>query len=124
MALLFSGRWEEGGEFSDAAVVGIERFLRRVWRRIVDGDPTGEVDSGVVDVVGRAYERLRFNVAIARLMESWDRLDGRTLVLLLAPLAPYVADELWHRLGGTGTGSVHDHPWPARSADFRSVASG
>jgi leucyl-tRNA synthetase len=116
MALLFSGRWEEGGEFSDAAVVGIERFLSRVWRRIVDGDPTGEVDSGVIEVVGRAYERLRFNVAIARLMESWDRLDARTLVLLLAPLAPYVADELWQRLGGTGTGSVHDQRWPGCAA--------
>ena len=46
MALLFSGRWEEGGEFSDAAVVGIERFLSRVWRRVVDGDPTGQSAQG------------------------------------------------------------------------------
>jgi leucyl-tRNA synthetase len=111
MALLFSGRWEEGGDFTDAAVVGIERFLGRVWRRVVDGDPSGEVDSPVIDVVGRAYDTMRFNVAIARLMETWPRLDARTLVLLLAPLAPDVTGELWHRLGGAG--NVHDQAWPA-----------
>ncbi|HZQ84493.1 MAG TPA: class I tRNA ligase family protein, partial [Acidimicrobiales bacterium] len=111
MALLFSGRWEEGGDFTDAAAVGIERFLGRVWRRAVDGSPAGEVDSPVIDVVGRAYDTMRLNVAIARLMETWQRLDARTLVLLLAPLAPDVTAELWHRLGGAG--NVHDQPWPA-----------
>ncbi|MBV8960038.1 MAG: class I tRNA ligase family protein, partial [Actinobacteria bacterium] len=51
------------------------------------------------------------NVAIARLMETWQRLDARTLVLLLAPLAPDVSAELWNRLDGAG--NVHDQPWPA-----------
>jgi leucyl-tRNA synthetase len=76
----------------------------------------------VAATVRRVTEELdgfRFNTAIAALMALVTRLeraggasagDRRTLVLLLAPLTPFVAEELWARLGGSF--SVHTEPWP------------
>jgi leucyl-tRNA synthetase len=130
LALLFSGDWQEGGDFRDDQVAGIERFLGRVWRVVTEDHRMGEsgVDLRPVDraiaAVGRDLERLKFNTAIARLMElarwaereqeamSLGELDRvrRTLVLLLAPFAPHLAEELWSRIGDEY--SVHRQPWP------------
>ena len=110
--LLFSGPWEEGGDFTDQAVVGVERFLGRVWRRVVDANDRADADrtAKAIFAVTDAIEKFRFNVAIAALMAAVDDIDPPTLVLLLAPLAPYVAEELWHRLGREY--SVHQQRWP------------
>ena len=125
-ALLFSAPWEQGGEFSGDAIAGIERFFARLWRVVTgpDGEPpaAGVVDRAVADV-GEAIERLTFNVAIARLMELTPRACSaeakRVLLRLLAPLAPHLAEELWHRLGEPY--SVHVQPWP--TYDERTLAS-
>ncbi|HEX9890539.1 MAG TPA: class I tRNA ligase family protein, partial [Actinomycetota bacterium] len=70
------------------------------------------------------YERFRFNVAVARLMELTNEirrtLDGgrpaaeavRALVLMLAPMAPFITEELWRSVL-EGEGSVHRQTWPA-----------
>jgi leucyl-tRNA synthetase len=134
LALLFSGDWQEGGDFRDDQVAGIQRFLGRVWRVVTDEHRPGPggvdmrpVNRAVV-AVGRDLERLKFNTAIARLMElarwmegekdrmstnEWDR-AARTLVLLLAPFAPHLAEELWSGMGGAY--SVHRQPWPEAEA--------
>ncbi|MGH9235319.1 MAG: class I tRNA ligase family protein [Acidimicrobiales bacterium] len=121
-ALLFTAPWEQGGEFSGDAIAGIERFFARLWRVVTgpDGQPPdpGVVDRAVADV-GEAIERLTFNVAIARLMELTPRARSaeakRVLARLLAPLAPHLAEELWHRLGEPY--SVHEQPWPTYDED-------
>lgn len=131
MYLLFIGPWNEGGDFSDAGIAGIERFLHRVWRLVVDAhDPgAGGVDLRPLDRaiagIGADLEAMRFNTAIASLMElvrwarrvspgmssdEWVRVS-RAIVLLLAPLAPHLAEELWSKLGGEY--SVHQQPWPS-----------
>jgi leucyl-tRNA synthetase len=131
MYLLFVGPWDEGGDFSDAGIAGIERFVRRVWRLITKPHVAGNgsVDIRTVDrtiaAVGADLEAMRFNTAIASLMElvrwarreksamsspEWSRVSS-SLVLLLAPFAPYLAEELWSRLGGEY--SVHQQSWPA-----------
>jgi leucyl-tRNA synthetase len=123
-ALLFTAPWESGGDFRDDAIAGIERFFTRVWRRVVgpharsdDADLAENLDQTIGDVT-REIERLRFNVALARLMELSGRVrseQGRlTLVLLLAPFAPHLAEELWARLGGEY--SVHEQEWPVPGA--------
>ena len=123
--LLFSGPWEQGGEYRSersghagrpASVAGIERFLSRVWR--LDPTPDAAVEARTIDRVTAAIETLRFNVAIAALMEAAGALEPRTLVRLLAPLAPHVAEELWARQGQEY--SVHQAPWP----DAAPVAAG
>jgi leucyl-tRNA synthetase len=108
--LSFCSRWDEGGDFRDDGIVGIERFFARLWRR-VESEPQGSGTSDrLVDAVSRAYESMRFNLVVARLMEGVRTVDAQTLTLLLAPIAPYLAEELWCRLGGRG--SVHVQPWP------------
>jgi leucyl-tRNA synthetase len=116
-ALLFAAPWEQGGEFSDDAIVGIERFFARAWRAVTgpDREPDGVVDlSATIDAVAAAIERLSFNVALARLMEAVRRVDDatskRVFVRVLAPFAPHLAEELWHQLGEPF--SIHTQPWP------------
>jgi leucyl-tRNA synthetase len=97
----------------------VYRFLQRVWRLVVD-EETGALrvsDQPLDDDARRALHRtigtvrdgmeaLRFNVPIARLMELTDvlgrdpRREGvEPLLVMLAPLAPHIAEELWSRLG-------------------------
>ncbi|MGH8909165.1 MAG: leucine--tRNA ligase [Egibacteraceae bacterium] len=106
------------------AVVGVHRFLQRVWRLIVDED-TGATRVADVDLdydtrcllhrtiaaLRDGMDGLRFNTSIARLIELTNHLTtafaGRPtpreaaepLVLMLAPFAPHIAEELWSRLG-------------------------
>ena len=103
------------------AVVGAQRFLQRLWRNVVD-EETGEVrvvdaplDDATaralhktIDAVSRDFPTLGFNTAIARLIElnnALTKLDAvpreaaERLVVMVAPLAPHIAEELWSRLG-------------------------
>ncbi|MCH8613308.1 leucine--tRNA ligase [Arsenicicoccus dermatophilus] len=114
------------------AVVGSQRFLQRLWRVVVD-EETGACRVSedpmpadverllhrTVDQVGRDYDALRFNTAIARLIElnnALTKLDvvpraaAEPLVLMIAPVAPHLAEELWHRLGHAD--SVVHQPFP------------
>jgi leucyl-tRNA synthetase len=131
MYLLFCGPWEEGGIFSDASLAGIVRFTARLWKVV---KPESQLGDGSADMseldrmtarIQEAIERFRFNTAIARLMElvrwlererphmsgtDWEHAT-RTATLLLAPFAPHLAEEVWHRLGGPY--SVHSQEWPS-----------
>jgi leucyl-tRNA synthetase len=132
--LLFCGDWREGGEFSDEGLRGVVRFTNRLWALLTRPHRPGPggvylapLDRAVARV-GRELERFKFNTAIAALMElaRWAseaaplmdagerRRTARTLVLLLAPLAPHLAEELWARLGEPY--SVHTQPWPEHEA--------
>jgi leucyl-tRNA synthetase len=115
--LLFSAPWEKGGDFTDAAIAGIERFFAKVWRTVTGPDRDAADSHAVAVAVGaieEAFERLAFNVALARLMELRPQIGSptakRAFVKLLAPLAPHLAEELWHQLGEPF--SVHTQPWP------------
>ncbi|GLF93753.1 leucine--tRNA ligase [Streptomyces yaizuensis] len=115
------------------AVVGQYRLLQRLWRNIVDestGEVTvvdGEPDEATlralhkaIDGVGTDLAALRFNTAIAKITELNNHLTkaggplarsvAEALVLLIAPLAPHVAEELWRRLGRTGSVVHQDFP--------------
>ncbi|MQS06798.1 leucine--tRNA ligase [Streptomyces sp. IF17] len=114
------------------AVVGQFRLLQRLWRNVVDettggtvvvdeepDEATLRVMHKAIDGVGRDLDALRFNTAIAKITELNNhvtkqnrvpRTVAETLVLLIAPLAPHIAEELWHRLGHTD--SVVHRPYP------------
>ncbi|HWD47400.1 MAG TPA: leucine--tRNA ligase [Actinomycetota bacterium] len=130
MYLLFMAPFEEGGDWSDAGLAGIQRFTARAWRLLTTPAPPGPggVDLRPLDRavagVGDDIERLKLNTAIATLMEllrwarkhraamdagQWERTSA-TFTLLLAPFAPHLAEELWARLGRPY--SVHTQAWP------------
>ncbi|MEU5873267.1 leucine--tRNA ligase [Glycomyces sp. NPDC047369] len=114
------------------AIVGSQRFLQRLWRNIVD-EETGE--TVVADVAPSAetlreihkavagvrddYENLRMNTAVAKLITLNNHVTGlhpvpreaaEALVVMVAPIAPHIAEELWERLGHTGGISYVDFP--------------
>ena len=115
------------------AVVGQYRLLQRLWRNIVD-EATGEVTvvdtepdeaalralHKAIDGVTQDMANLRFNTAIAKVTELNNHLTkvggplsrsvAERLVLLVAPLAPHIAEELWRKLGHTGTVVHADFP--------------
>ena len=102
-------------------IAGVHRFLQRLWRNVIDertgrsrvsDDPPDEETlrrlHQTIAVVRDHYEGLRYNTAIARLMElnghaarleTMPRELAEALVLMVAPLAPHIAEELWSRLG-------------------------
>ena len=120
------------------AVVGSQRFLQRLWRNVVD-EETGDLvtrDTDIdddtlhalhktIDAVNKDYENLSFNTAIARLTEYNTVLTGlkvvpraavEPLVLMVAPLAPHIAEELWHRLGHEQ--SLAHEPFPVADPEL------
>ncbi|MDR5676119.1 MAG: leucine--tRNA ligase, partial [Armatimonadota bacterium] len=136
--LMFMRPWEEGGPWSSRDIEGVARFLRRVWdlvtgptQRLQGPWPEDEVlelrrrTHRTVRKVTEDFERFGFNTALAALMELTnhlyrvrERLVGspaweealRSLILMLAPVAPHLAEELWERIGGPY--SVHTQAWP------------
>lgn len=125
--LMFLGPYQQGGDFRDKAISGISRFYLRLWGFVTEGvvdSPPGSdactVMQGYVNRVTDDIAHLRYNTAIARLMEllRWARsLNTRhravaeALVRMAAPFGPYVCHELWQRMGHDGM--VCDAPWPA-----------
>ncbi|NYF97082.1 leucine--tRNA ligase [Janibacter cremeus] len=115
------GPLEQSKPWETRAVVGSQRFLQRLWRNVVD-EASGEVHvtddaldadterllHRVIAAVREDYDSLGFNTAIARLIElnnALTKLDSvpragiEPLVLMVAPVAPHLAEELWARLG-------------------------
>ena len=123
--ILFASPPERELEWSDQGVEGSFRFLNRVWR-LVTGHGSTTRDSRLetklhqtIKAVTDDIERFSFNTAIAKLMELTNTLYelGTTkesldsLLLLLSPFAPHIAEELWHELGNKD--SIYRQPWPA-----------
>jgi len=124
--MMFLGPYEEGGDFRDEGIAGIRRFLDAVWRIVRDADLDREISIELRRATHRAIhkvtkdlEELRYNTAIAALMTLTNEIRkhgpanrwvAETLVVLLAPLAPHIAEELWEALGHST--SVFDARWP------------
>lgn len=139
MFSLFAAPPEKDLDWSDQGVEGIHRFLGRIWR-LVTGflSDTGQFSDGAGDKdlerwrnktikkVTEDLERFHFNTAIAAIMELYNYLSRweiasvseaayrralETVVLMLSPFAPHLAEELWSRLGHKDL--VSETPWPA-----------
>jgi leucyl-tRNA synthetase len=139
---MFMGPLEQVKPWNTRGVEGTHRFLNRAWRLVAGGDDDGGSPSaGVADApptreqarvlhptiakVTEDIEGMRFNTAISALMEftnaankwpSVPRSAAEAFVLLLAPLAPHIAEELWARLGHGE--SLAYHAWPEADPKF------
>ncbi|MBN1963394.1 MAG: class I tRNA ligase family protein, partial [Anaerolineae bacterium] len=136
--LMFAFRWEQGGPWDSKGIQGVVRWLNDVWALVIEGAPGGQPDPRAerdlrrkvhqaIRRVSEGLETFGFNTAVAALMElrntlqdvrratnvsaaAWD--DAiETLLLLLAPFTPYIAEELWGRTGHAY--SIHNQAWPA-----------
>lgn len=127
MYLMFLGPYQEGGDFRDEGIAGIRRFLDKVWGLVKTARrEEDEIDRGVVGKLHRTIrkvtediEELRYNTAIAALMEYVNTLRERgvcaaslvePLVIMLSPFAPHFAEECWEILGHDQ--SVFEASWP------------
>lgn len=138
--LMFLGPWEAGGDWSDSGINGVARWANRVWEVAnrdsseLDHSPVNE--NSVRDVqralhktikkVSDDMDSFKFNTAIASLMEltntltqAWERSDLTSdawneavsnLVAMMAPITPYLSEELWEATGHES--SVHTQSWP------------
>jgi leucyl-tRNA synthetase len=129
---MYLGPLEASKPWNTRDIVGVNRFLRRVWRvytgefdetlRVVDAEPPVVLVRSLHRTVKRVtddLERMSFNTAIAALIEftselvslaAVPRAIAEPLALLLSPLAPHMAEELWSRMGHPG--SLAYEPWP------------
>jgi len=137
--LMFIGPWEQGGEWNDAGISGMSRWLNRVWNLVsgeyVEVSPEdrkkaerdlSRLAHQTIRKVSEDMERLRFNTMLAALMEFTNYLtkvreEGAVgisawneaidiLLLLLAPTTPHLAEELWQQRGHDY--SIHNQKWP------------
>ena len=135
---LFMGPFDEATNWNEEGVVGSARYLGRVWtllRKYTEaGLPAGEPSPLTTRKIHQAIrtvtdhvDRMRFNTALAALMEELNYLArlrpeeiGRfgieSYVLMLAPMAPHIAEEFWRALGHTE--SVHRERWPSFDANL------
>ena len=136
---MFIGPWDHGGPWSGEGINGIARWLNRVWdicgRHPAELEGSGDVAERDTErllhqTVRKCYndlDRFKFNTAIASLMELTNHLnkvwaDGSVspemwrecvekLLLMLAPMAPHLTEELWERAGREY--SIHRQPFPS-----------
>jgi leucyl-tRNA synthetase len=137
--LMFLGPWDQGAPWSSQGIEGVSRFLNRVWNTVMNEAAAGApaAADGAARELRRAVhhairevtedlEEFSFNTALAELMTlqgalnrakdaglmgsaGWDE-AVETLLLLLAPIAPHITEELWHLTGHTE--SIHLQSWP------------
>ncbi|HLS73508.1 MAG TPA: class I tRNA ligase family protein, partial [Actinomycetaceae bacterium] len=132
------GPLDDSRPWDTRAVVGSQRFLQRLWRNVVDedtgellvtderaGEETRRLVAKTIDEVETEMSAMRVNTAIARLIVLNNHLTGleRTpreavepLLLMLAPVAPHIAEELWARLGHEQ--SLAHEPFPVADPEL------
>lgn len=135
--LMFGWRWELGGPWDSQGIEGVIRWLNRIWHLVMDAPreteaPEDDADRELlramhegIKAVSHDLENFSFNTAIARLMEYTNALSKAkatywdtdlwneaidTLLLLLAPITPHLAEEIWARVGNAY--SIHEQRWP------------
>ena len=135
MYIMFIGDFEKAAAWSDNAVKGCKRFLDRIWNlaeQVTPAEAYGKENEALlhktIKKVSDDIENMKFNTAIAALMtltnqfydKGVNQAEFRTMLQLLSPFAPHLAEELWERFGWEGMASTS--AWPAYD-ESKTVAS-
>ncbi len=137
--LMFGYRWSEGGPWNPDNIHGVVRWLNRVWALVLEtaqAEPGPVEQKDVRGLQRKLHQTIRqvthdldsfeFNTVVAALMELTNAMSRarekgmaghpafkdavQSLLLMMAPLTPHIAEELWARLGKPY--SIHQQPWP------------
>ena len=122
--LMFMGPFDEGGDWNDKGITGIDRFLKRSYRIIVNDDCKNHNDeddyviNSTIRFVSEGLSDMKFNTSISKLMELVNHFYDKGLsmiykevyVKLLSPFAPHLAEEMWEKIGNKC--SVFNESWP------------
>ena len=120
---LFLGPHEQMVSWHSRGIIGVRRFLEKVWRianselKDQNSEPKAIIHKTIKKVT-EDIENYRFNTAVSALMILANEMEGKEnsknevdiMLKLLAPFGPHVAEELWHELGNKD--SIHLAPWP------------
>lgn len=128
---LFMGPADQSTEWSDQGVVGVWRFLNKVWNlqtkvkdEKIKDQPLKKLVHRTIKKVGEDIGEFRFNTAVSALMVLVNKMNKRSsvslanfkiLLKLLAPMAPHISEELWDQLGIDNSGpdsSIFSQKWP------------
>jgi len=123
---MFMGPFDQAIAWNDDGLVGMYRFLERVWRLKEKVAKKGALSSSAdtllhqsIEKVTKDIEAMRFNTAVSQMMVLQNALEKevavplsvyKTLLQLLAPFAPHITEELWEAVGGKK--SIHKEVWP------------
>jgi leucyl-tRNA synthetase len=134
---MFLGPIEASKPWDTKGITGVSGFLRKFWRLYVAEDGSWKVTAAAAEPeavkvlhkcilkVGEDIERLSFNTAVSAFMIATNQLTElkctskevlEPMLILLAPFAPFITEELWERLGHTN--SVHMAAWPEGDASL------
>jgi leucyl-tRNA synthetase len=138
--LMFLGPWEQGGDWSDSGISGANRWFNRIWNLALDeyrqsgsNGNQSKTENDLTRIMHQTIkkvtddiDRIRFNTMLAALMEYTNYLQKtkeegvvsaaawqeaiNTQLLLLAPTAPHLTEELWQKTGREY--SIHNQAWP------------
>ncbi len=128
--IMFMGPFDQAVEWDTNGLIGVRRFLDKVWnlQEKINQKDEKKITSllhQTIKKVSDDIEAMRFNTAIAKMMELVNELGKEehvsaelfsTLTRLLAPFAPHIAEELWQMLGNTD--SIAFAPWPTYNAEL------
>jgi leucyl-tRNA synthetase len=128
---MYLGPLEASKPWNTRDIVGVHRFLRRIWRTLADEEGNATISEtpasetslralhSTIERVTGDLDRMSFNTAIAALIELLSELAGKgpvpreiaePFILLLAPFAPHLAEEIWSMMGHQET--LAHAPWP------------
>ena len=130
--LHFLGPFDQTGDFRDSGVEGMNRFLKRIWTlfsqvqsskfKVQSSNEALKMMHQTIKGVTEDMDNLRYNTAIAKLMEYYNFLikqeriakeEAEVFLKLLAPFAPHIAEELFQQLSGNSKfNSIHVSSWP------------
>jgi len=135
--LMFFARWELGAPWNSSGIDGTIRWLRRTWNLVLEPGKMGKPDKSTIrslrrkvhqtlQSVTRDFESLQFNTIISAMMELLNEMNRvkqmgvwgseawkeavEIYLLMLAPVAPHISEELWSRLDKPY--SIHQQKWP------------
>lgn len=129
MYLMFLGPFDQGGNFQDKSILGIYRFLNRVWQLVKNSKFEIKANTEIekimhqtIQKVSDDIENLKYNTAISQLMIYQNQLsinngqfaieNIKVLLLLLAPFAPHICEQLWQFLQNKKSRSIFQEKWP------------